>query len=279
MLQPDWRTFPCGWIDCVPLNDLCQHDVTTMYLFYDTMVTLGIVNHDFPMVAQFSLSTNPTPSKKPSSVASNMTNDSTDRICGATKIDGQVCQCPNRNPVPDHPTALPCTCASQNNDRMCNWLHDNYGSSTFNTCPHQALPIMTGHLLKFILKTTWHQLQSIWPFLFQFTGKGKCIVICCVTSYLALSKGSIWRTSGMVPSHGGYTETQSLLNKHCQRETQFVESPFHLTRRIPRNTWKTVTDAWNGYHSMPLWESDSHLITFNTHFGRWHYKKAPQGFL
>jgi len=48
----------------------------------------------------------------------------------------------------------------------------------------------------------------------------------------------------------------SPLNKHCQRETHNSESPFHLARRIPRNTWKTVTDAWNGYHSVPLRKSD-----------------------
>ena len=40
-------------------------DVTAMYLSYDTMIAFGIVNHDFPMVSQFSLLTNPTPSKKP----------------------------------------------------------------------------------------------------------------------------------------------------------------------------------------------------------------------
>ena len=43
--------------------------------------------------------------------------------------------------------------------------------------------------------------------------------------------------------------------------------------------WKTVTDAWNGYHSAPLRESDHHLTTFITPFGRWRYRRAPQGFL
>ena len=69
------------------------------------------------------------------------------------------------------------------------------------------------------------------------------------------------------------------LNKFCQRETFAMESPFHLARRIPKNTWKTVTDACNGYHSVPLRESDRHLTTFITPFGRWCYTLAPQGFL
>ena len=38
-------------------------------------------------------------------------------------------------------------------------------------------------------------------------------------------------------------------------------------------------DALNGYHSVPLRDSDRHLTTFITPFGRWRYARAPQGFL
>ena len=71
----------------------------------------------------------------------------------------------------------------------------------------------------------------------------------------------------------------SQLNKFCKRETHAFEAPFHLARRVPRNTWKTVTDAWNGYHSVPLQDSDRHLTTFITPLGKWRYTRAPQGFL
>jgi len=71
----------------------------------------------------------------------------------------------------------------------------------------------------------------------------------------------------------------SPLNKFCQWETFASESPFHLARRILTGTWKTVTDAWNGYHSVTLRESDRNLTTFITPFGRWHYTRVPQGFL
>ena len=70
----------------------------------------------------------------------------------------------------------------------------------------------------------------------------------------------------------------SPLNKYCKRETFASDSPFHLARRIPKDTWNTVTDAWNGYHSVLLRKSDRHL-TFITPFGRWRYTRAPQGFL
>ena len=79
--------------------------------------------------------------------------------------------------------------------------------------------------------------------------------------------------------HAAHAVDLSPLNKYCQRETFAMEPPFHLARRIPKDTWKTVTDAWNGYHSVPLRQSDRHLTTFITPFGRWRYTRAPQGFL
>ena len=69
----------------------------------------------------------------------------------------------------------------------------------------------------------------------------------------------------------------SPLNKHCQRERFPTESSLHLARRMPNATWKTASDAWNGYHSVPFRQSDRHLTTFITPFVRWRYK--PQGFL
>ena len=71
----------------------------------------------------------------------------------------------------------------------------------------------------------------------------------------------------------------SPLNRFCRQESFYGEAPFILARRVPGNTWKTVTDAWNGYHSVPLRESDRHLTTFITPFGRYRYTRAPQGFL
>jgi len=59
----------------------------------------------------------------------------------------------------------------------------------------------------------------------------------------------------------------SPLNRYCKWETHNLESPFHVARRVPAHTWKTVTDAWNGYHLVPLKESDCHLTTFTTPFG------------
>ena len=84
--------------------------------------------------------------------------------------------------------------------------------------------------------------------------------------------------------NGTHRRTMDLspLNKHCKRETFQTESPFHLAIRVPKGTWKTVSDTWNGYHSVPLRRSelsDRHLTTFITPFGRSRYMRAPQCFL
>ena len=68
----------------------------------------------------------------------------------------------------------------------------------------------------------------------------------------------------------------SLLNKHCQREIHNAESPFHLARRIPHNTWKTVTDVWNAYQRAVaiIW-----LPSENVYHPFWRYKRAAQRFV
>ena len=45
---------------------------------------------------------------------------------------------------------------------------------------------------------------------------------------------------------------------------------------VPPNSTKTVLDAWNGYHSMPL-EENLHLTTFLTQRGIYKYCNLPQG--
>ena len=69
------------------------------------------------------------------------------------------------------------------------------------------------------------------------------------------------------------------LNKASVRQTNPVKAPFLQATSIPPGTWKTCLDAWNGFHSIPLREEDTHLTTFVTPWGRYRYKCLPQGFL
>ena len=67
------------------------------------------------------------------------------------------------------------------------------------------------------------------------------------------------------------------LNSQCIREPNHGESPFHTARRIPPQTWKSVLDAVDGYHSVELDQESSKLTTFITPWGRYRYLRFPQG--
>ena len=69
-----------------------------------------------------------------------------------------------------------------------------------------------------------------------------------------------------------------VINKHAVRETQHTQSPFNLATLVPSWTKKTITDAWNRYHSVPIREEYRHLITFITPWGRYRYRTCPQGY-
>ena len=69
------------------------------------------------------------------------------------------------------------------------------------------------------------------------------------------------------------------LNSQCLRETHHCESPFKLASQVPANMRKTVLDATDGYHSIPLDDESKPLTTFITEWGRFRYKRLPQGFM
>ena len=69
------------------------------------------------------------------------------------------------------------------------------------------------------------------------------------------------------------------LNSQCLQETHHQGSPFHLAMQVPAGAFKTVLDAVDGYHSVELDEESQPLTTFITEWGRYMYKRMPQGYL
>ena len=53
------------------------------------------------------------------------------------------CNCPRRRTPPPKPTDLPFPATEDNRENLQYWLLDYYNSSTFNTCEHQTLPLMS----------------------------------------------------------------------------------------------------------------------------------------
>ena len=278
---------PCG--DTVDSKCIVyvSPNVSGFYMSYDTMVDLLIINRQFPTIGCCPCEPDPAPTPSSPQVEDRYIR-SVNRGCISPQEEGS-CKCPQRTSVPERPSSLPFPPIPENNERMKQWLLDTYAGSTFNTCPHRALPCMTGppieiHVDESATPRTCHTPAPI-PLHWQQRVREDLIrdEALGVIEKVPYGKPGEWCHRMVVTrKHDGTprrTVDLSPLNKHCKRETFSAESPFRLARRIPRNTWKTVTDAWNGYHSVPLRESDRHLTTFITPFGRYRYARAPQGFL
>ena len=97
---------------------------------------------------------------------------------------------------------------------------------------------------------------------------GQPVTWCHRMVVCANKNGSLRRTVDFQP-----------LNSHATRETHHTQSPFHQARSVPQGKKKTVFDAWNGYHSVPLHRDDRHLTTFITPWGRYRCCTAPQGYI
>ena len=67
------------------------------------------------------------------------------------------------------------------------------------------------------------------------------------------------------------------MNTQTDREPHHSPAPFQAASQIPLNTFKTVVDIVDGYHSIPLNEESQHLTTFTTEWGRYYHLRAPQG--
>ena len=68
------------------------------------------------------------------------------------------------------------------------------------------------------------------------------------------------------------------LNKNILRESHPSKYPFDIISSIPLNTYKTVADAYQGYHQVLLDKESSMLTTFtNEDMGRLRFLHTPQG--
>ena len=210
----------------------------------------------------------------------------------AASTEAPICSCPQRPAEPPPlPTSLPpgLNATPEDVPALKQWILDYYASSTFNTCTHQPLRMMTGEPLRLYVdpdaKPYAVHKPAIIPIHWQeqvFNDLERDVRL-GVLEKVPQNTPVTWCSRMVVApkADGSPRRTVDLqhLNRHAVRQTHHVESPFHLAEKVPQNTFKTVTDAWNGYHSVPLHPDDRHLTTFITPWGRYRYKVAPQGFI
>ena len=259
--------------------------VSGLFISFDTLISLQIVNNQFPIIGQSSKTDS---AHHPEHIMRAVSLLECNREINSG-CDKHICDCPRRSPVPKRPESLPFKPTPENIPRMKRWLLDYFGASTFNTCPHQPLQEMSGPPVEIHVDPdaqprvchTPAQIPLHWQE--QVEEDIQRDVALGILEKVPYGEPVTWCHRMVITrKHNGKprrTVDLSPLNKFCRRETHATESPFHLARRIPPNVWKSVCDAWNGYHSVPLRKCDRHLTTFITPFGRYRYTRAPQGYL
>ena len=201
----------------------------------------------------------------------------------------KTCSCPTRARPPPRPTTLPFPATEANRGRLEDHLRALYAASCFNVCEHQTLPMMSGPPLTLNIDPTatpkpCHTPIPI-PIHWQDEVKAGLDrdVRLGVLEQVPLGTPDTWchRMVICTKKNGSLRRTIDFqqLNRHATRETHHTQSPFHQARAVPMHTKKTIFDAWNGYHSVALAESDRHYTTFITPWGRYRYRSAPQGYI
>ena len=240
-----------------------------LFLSKQACLSLGIISEKFPTVGE-TLTTIDTPATP-------------------EKSTPKECQCPPREQPPPAPKSLPFPPTEDNVENLQNWLLDYYKTSTFNTCAHQTLPMMSGPPLRLMIDPAAkpvakhkpipipiHWQQQVYAGLDQDCKLGVIEPVPVGTPVTWCHKMIIIAKKSGKPRR---TVNMQALNDHAVRETHHTQSPYHQARSVPPNTYKTIFDQWNGYHSIYLHEDDRHLTTFITPKGRYRYKVAPQGYI
>lgn len=221
-----------------------------LFLSREACVALGIIPDSFPSVGTCS---------------ENM-------IAADSLKETQNCQYPTRQLPPPLPTTLPFAATDNNRLKLHNFLLNHYRSSTFNTCEHQALPLMRGPPMRLMVepdaKPVAHHLPVPVPIHWQEEVKAGLDqdVRFGVIEPVPIGEPVTWchRMVICVKKNGKPRRTVDFqpLSVHATRETHHTPSPFHQARLVPHGTKKSVLHTWNGYYSVPIHPDDRHITTF-----------------
>ena len=251
-----------------------------LYLSKQACVSLGMITDKFPTIGEVhnTCLTN-----------DDMITEETAPITNPWSPLTAPCSCPRRQPPPTPPTSLPYPATDENREKLEKFLLDHYAPSTFNTCAHQPLTMMSGPPLRIMVAPSappvayhtpipvpLHWMEDVKAGLDQDVRLG-------VIEPVPIGEPVTWCHRMVIcPKRNGKprrTVDFQALNTHASREIHHTQSPFLQARSVPHHTKKTVFDAWNGYHSVPLHQDDKHLTTFITPWGRYRYCVAPQGYV
>lgn len=200
------------------------------------------------------------------------------------------CGCLKRTRPPRVPVAPPFEMVPENVGKVEQWFREEYASSSFNNCPHQPLPLMSGlPPLRILMKpgvepkvvhrpatVPVHWMDQVRQDLERDIALG---VLERVPQNTPTTWCSRMHVVGKKTGEPRRVVDLRALNEATVRQTHYTEPPFSQAMGVEPHTWRFTSDAWNGYHSVPLDERDRHATTFITPWGRLRYRVAPQGSL
>ena len=176
----------------------------------------------------------------------------------------------------------------ENRAAIESWLKRRYAASTFNTCTHQRLPMMSGPPLRLMIDkdATPVVRHSPIPVAVHWQDEVKAgldeDLRLGVLEKVTVGDRVTWCHRMVICAKKNGKPRRMVdfqaLNVYTARETHHTSSPLNQARGVPENKRKMVFDAWNVYHSVRLHEDDKHLTTFITPWGRYRYCVAPQGY-
>ena len=212
-----------------------------------------------------------------------------DCVAGLTSTDELApCGCKWRTRAPE-PPAIPMDPTPENINALRDFIIRYYSSSTMNMCSHQPLPEMTGPPLHFTIKEGTVPKAVHTPATIPIHWKDQVKqqldrdVQMGILTEVQKDEPVEWQhRMVVVRKHNGSprrTVDMQELNKATLRPTHPLTSPYLKAMSVPPNTYKTVTDAWEGYHSIPLDEESSKLTRFITMYGAYRYLRDPQGWV
>jgi hypothetical protein len=251
-------------------------DTDNMYLSREACVDLGLISPSFPLFGE-------------SCTDSSAVVDTSPCNNDTVGDNNEKCTCPPHSLPPPMPENLPFPATEENVGRLKQWLLDYYAASTFNVCPHSQLPLMTGPPLALMVDPEAKPVAIHTPIPVPLHWQDEVKagldtdVHLGVLEPVPVGEPVTWCHRMVIckKKNGKPRRTVDLqtLNAHCSRETHHTPSPFHQARSVPSGKKKSVLDAWNGYHSVPIRRCDRHLTTFITPWGRYRYCTTPQGYI
>ena len=243
-------------------------NIRGLFLSKTALIQLGIINDKFP--AQ--------------TAVSHVMQCKSD----GTSTNTSPCLCAARSPTPEHPTSIPFPPTSENVPKLKEWILSAFASSAFNTCTHQSLQEMTGApvSIRFQKGQKPYAVHTPIPIPHHWKKQVKDDldrdVRLGIIETVPQGTTTTWCSRMIVtPKKDGKprrTVDLQRLNSVTERETHHTPSPFNLVSAVPMGKKKTVLDAWNGYHSLPLDPDAKEATTFITEWGRYRYCRAPMGF-